>query len=47
MSRASREKFVRDKADTDTLILTAHFPSPTAGRIVGNGERCKFVPVEG
>ncbi|MFP6697776.1 MAG: MBL fold metallo-hydrolase [Alphaproteobacteria bacterium] len=47
MSRASREKFVHDKADTDTLILTAHFPSPTAGRIVGNGERCKFVPVEG
>jgi len=45
MSRASRQKFVDQKADTDTLILAAQFPSPTAGRIVGNGDRCKFSPV--
>ena len=32
--------------DTDTLILAAHFPSPTAGRIVSNGDRCKFEPLE-
>jgi glyoxylase-like metal-dependent hydrolase (beta-lactamase superfamily II) len=45
MSRASRQKFVQDKADTDTLILAAHFPNPTVGRIVGNGDRCKFALV--
>ena len=45
LSRASRKKFVQDKADTDTLILAAHFPSPTAGRIVDNGDRCKFAPI--
>ncbi|MDP6951134.1 MAG: MBL fold metallo-hydrolase, partial [Alphaproteobacteria bacterium] len=37
-SRATRQRFVAEHADTDTLILAAHF----AGRIVGNGERCKF-----
>lgn len=42
-SRATRKKFVDDYADRDTLILAAHFPTPTAGRIVGNGERCKFM----
>ena len=44
MSRASRRKFVEQNADTDTLILAAHFPSPTAGTIVSNGPRCKFAP---
>ena len=42
-SRASRTDFVARHADTDTLILPAHFASPTAGRIVGNGGRCKFL----
>ncbi|NQV57669.1 MAG: MBL fold metallo-hydrolase [Rhodospirillales bacterium] len=41
-SRATRKKFVERHADTDTLILAAHFPAPTVGRIVGNGARCKF-----
>ena len=41
-SRASRKKFVDRHADRDTLILPAHFASPAAGRIVANGERCKF-----
>ncbi len=44
MSRASRRKFVKQNAGTDTLILAAHFPSPTAGTIVSNGPRCKFAP---
>ena len=39
----TRHAFVERHADTDTLILAAHFPTPTAGRIVGNGPRCKFV----
>lgn len=41
-SRQTRTKFVNRYADTDTLIMPTHFPSPTAGHIVGNGERCKF-----
>lgn len=41
-SRATRKRFVEANADRDTLILAAHFPTPTAGRIVGNGARCKF-----
>ena len=46
-SRASRKKFVDRHADRDTLILPAHFASPAAGRIVGNGERCKFQVIDG
>ena len=42
LSRATRRKFVDDHADTGALILAAHFASPTVGRIVGNGARCKF-----
>jgi glyoxylase-like metal-dependent hydrolase (beta-lactamase superfamily II) len=41
-SRATRQRFVAEHADTDTLILGAHFADPVAGRIAGNGERCKF-----
>ena len=41
-ARTARAGFVERHADTDTLILPAHFPQPTVGRIVGNGERCKF-----
>lgn len=29
-------------ADTDTLVMTGHFPSPTAGRIVSRGDRFRF-----
>jgi len=42
LSRDSRKKFVDRHADQDTLILPAHFASPAAGRIVSNGERCKY-----
>ena len=42
MSRASRTGFVQKHADTDTLLLPAHFASPTMGRIVSNGARCKY-----
>jgi glyoxylase-like metal-dependent hydrolase (beta-lactamase superfamily II) len=43
LARATRTAFVDAHADTDTTILAAHFPTPTAGRIVSNGARCKFV----
>jgi glyoxylase-like metal-dependent hydrolase (beta-lactamase superfamily II) len=43
MARATRQRFVERHAETDTIILAAHFATPTAGRIVRNGARCKFV----
>ena len=42
-ARATRRAFVDRHAETGAVILPAHFASPTAGRIVGNGARCKFV----
>jgi len=41
-ARATRRDFVERYADTDSLILPAHFASPSAGRIVANGARCKY-----
>jgi glyoxylase-like metal-dependent hydrolase (beta-lactamase superfamily II) len=41
-SRAQRIRFVERHADSDAIILAAHFAAPTVGRIVGNGGRCKF-----
>jgi glyoxylase-like metal-dependent hydrolase (beta-lactamase superfamily II) len=29
-------------ADTDTVMLTGHFPGPTAGRIVRHGQAFRF-----
>ena len=42
-SRQTRTKFVKSYADQDVLIIPTHFPTPTAGHIVGNGDRCKFI----
>lgn len=33
-SRATRKRFLDTHCETDTLVLTAHFPSPSVGRIV-------------
>lgn len=41
-SRSSRETFVDRHADTDMIVLAAHFAAPTAGRIISNGDRCRF-----
>ena len=41
-SRATRRRFVERHAETGDVILAAHFATPTAGRIVANGPRCKF-----
>ena len=41
-SRQARIDFVNRYAETGTWILAAHFATPTAGRIVANGPRCKF-----
>ena len=35
----SRRSFLDSVADTDTLILPIHFPTPTVGRIKRDGNR--------
>ena len=44
-SATSRRKFLASVAETDTLILPIHFPTPTVGLITadGNGFDYKFV----
>jgi glyoxylase-like metal-dependent hydrolase (beta-lactamase superfamily II) len=41
---ATRRNFLQRYCDTDTLCCTAHFPSPSAGKIRpwGNGFRCEM-----
>ena len=41
-SAATRRTYLDRLADTDTTVLAAHFATPVAGRVVGNGERCRF-----
>lgn len=44
-SRESRTRLIEGAADTDTLVLTGHFPDPVAGRIVSaasGGFRFRF-----
>ncbi|MFK7962647.1 MAG: MBL fold metallo-hydrolase [Burkholderiaceae bacterium] len=36
LARATRHQFLNQHAETDTLILTAHFPSPSVGHLVGH-----------
>jgi glyoxylase-like metal-dependent hydrolase (beta-lactamase superfamily II) len=39
---ASRRRFLAEVADTSTLILPIHFPSPTVGRVISDGERFRY-----
>jgi len=41
-SAACRQRFVERHADSGTLILPAHFPSPAAGRIESAGNRWRY-----
>jgi len=41
-SAVSRRKFFAEVAGTDTLILPIHFPAPTAGLIVADGDRFDY-----
>ena len=41
-SRRTRREFLARYADTDTLIMPAHFPSPSAGRIRRAGPAYRF-----
>lgn len=42
IARSTRHTFLDRHADTDTLILTAHFPSPSVGHIVAEGNAFRF-----
>ncbi len=39
---ASRRRFLGSVADTDTLILPIHFPTPTAGLVEADGTRFRY-----
>ena len=41
-SFSTRQKLIESLADSATFLLAAHFPSPTAGRIVSYGESFRF-----
>jgi glyoxylase-like metal-dependent hydrolase (beta-lactamase superfamily II) len=42
LGRATRNGLIDRHADTDTLVMAAHFPSPTAGRIVSHKDGFRF-----
>ncbi len=41
-SAKTRQDIVERCADTDTVVLAAHFADPVAARVVTNGERWKL-----
>jgi len=42
LARATRRRFLEAHAETDCLVLTAHFPSPSVGRIRRAGSAYRF-----
>jgi glyoxylase-like metal-dependent hydrolase (beta-lactamase superfamily II) len=42
LAAQSRRRFLSAVADTDTLLLPVHFPTPTAGRVALDGERFRY-----
>ena len=42
-SRRTRRAFLERHAGTDTLVMPAHFPAPSAGRVVRDGAAWRFV----
>jgi glyoxylase-like metal-dependent hydrolase (beta-lactamase superfamily II) len=47
LSAKTRKLFLESHCETDTLVLTAHFPSPSAGFVIPHMERAfdfKYVP---
>jgi hypothetical protein len=41
-SRATRLAFLDAYAETNVTVFSAHFATPTHGRVVGNGDGCRF-----
>jgi glyoxylase-like metal-dependent hydrolase (beta-lactamase superfamily II) len=46
-SRATRRRFLERYADTGTLVMPAHFPTPTAGRVESTKDGFRFAFVDG
>jgi glyoxylase-like metal-dependent hydrolase (beta-lactamase superfamily II) len=44
LAARTRREFLERYCETDTLVCTAHFPLPSAGRIVRDGKAFRFVP---
>ncbi|MFH8610528.1 MBL fold metallo-hydrolase [Streptomyces sp. NPDC018029] len=44
-AEASRRALLTSLADTDALVLGTHFPDPTAGRVVPQGDAYRLTPV--
>ena len=47
LSAETRRRFLDSHCETDTLVLTAHFPSPSVGHVVAHAERAfdfEYVP---
>jgi hypothetical protein len=42
-AKRTRRAFLERHCESDTLICTAHFPLPSAGRIVPEGDDFRFV----
>jgi glyoxylase-like metal-dependent hydrolase (beta-lactamase superfamily II) len=38
-AQETRQRLIATYADTNTIILPAHFPTPTAGRIIAWGDK--------
>ena len=41
-ARAARHAFLAAHCETDVLVMTAHFPSPSVGHVVSHGEGYRF-----
>jgi hypothetical protein len=39
---ATRVKLLEQLADTPSILLAAHFPAPTAGRVISSGAAFRF-----
>ncbi|MCP5149878.1 MAG: MBL fold metallo-hydrolase [Ectothiorhodospiraceae bacterium] len=43
LAKRTRRAFLERYADTDTVVCTAHFPLPSSGRVVSDGDGFRFV----
>ncbi|MFC8944896.1 MBL fold metallo-hydrolase [Streptomyces rochei] len=47
LAASTRRSLLASLAGTDTLVLGTHFPPPTAGRVVADGDAYRLAPVPG
>jgi len=46
-SAQTRRTLLDQLADTDTLVIPTHFPGPTAGHVIGNGNGLRYRFIDG